>query len=221
LAVGKVTAPCDRSNFMSYLRLGKWFAGSNVLYSIGSQSVLYLIAGLLGASAVGGFRAVQTVLGPVTLLSVAGDQFMLPRLARRATSIGIPRKLLLLYSSILSLVVLSWAAAIYMFGKGLFSALFGNEFLGFLPILPPLGIAAAAGMFSGTWATRLRSQSLGRSLLRAQLWGSGARVAAVTTGILAVGSLQGAAWGFALGALAHTGALVWYGRRPVEDFQNA
>ena len=49
------------------LPFGKWNAGTVLVGSLGTSSVTFTVAAILGASALGGLRAAQTIFAPLTL----------------------------------------------------------------------------------------------------------------------------------------------------------
>src|SRR5207249_3902463 len=106
------------------------------LYSVGSLGVVVIIELVAGSAAVGGFRSVLLLLGPVQLLTIAGESVALPAAARAHAEAGPrgARRVALVYSLVLSAVFAACGLVLVMLGSRLMSLAFGHEFAGYAPL---------------------------------------------------------------------------------------
>jgi O-antigen/teichoic acid export membrane protein len=186
---------------------GRWNGAATIVVNVASNASAFIIAGILGARALGGFRAVQSLFAP---LSVIAPSLALPGLpaVARAYSLGFrpARDLALRVSAIAVAVSLSFFAVLFLGGWRLLPLLFGSAFERYRAIIPAMAVGqvlAAAGI---GFPLLIKVQQRGRFLLTARLIATILGVIVVTIGA-AVNGLMGATWGLAGASLIATAAV--------------
>jgi hypothetical protein len=117
--------------------LGRWLAASTLVHSAGYYALFVGLSSLLGPSAVGGYRAIESVFSPLSLLapglSNPGVRTMQlqrdrgQRLLRTALAIG----------GVASVVTLAFSATLW-FSEDLVFAIYGDEFATYSSLIPPV-----------------------------------------------------------------------------------
>jgi O-antigen/teichoic acid export membrane protein len=189
-------------------KLGRWLAAESVIYTISSQLLVFLLAGILGTRSLGGLRAVQTMFGLLTLLAPALALPGLPALSRALAVSADRAARLAVYIGGLAVVLSGCYVAIAAaFGGQLLGWVFGPSFSSFGSLILPTGIGQI--LIGGTigLALLLKAQARGKALLGARAVGSASSLVlvlplAVTRGV------TGAAWGIALAGGLTSVALV-------------
>jgi O-antigen/teichoic acid export membrane protein len=178
--------------------LARWLAAESVAYTLTSQLIVFLLAGVLGTRDLGGLRAVQTIFGPLTLLAPALALPGLPALSRAAAaSADRAVRLALSMGGLAVLLVGSYIAVAASLGDDLLNSVFGRSFGSFGVLIWPTGVGQI--LIAGTmgFALLLRAQSRGKALLAARLIGSISSLILVL-GLAVTHGVTGAAWGMAL-----------------------
>lgn len=189
-------------------RVGGWFALSTVLFSVGTQVTIVVMAASLGSAAVGGLRSAQSLFFPIALLAMAAEMSLLPAASRsvhdgRASLAGVLRR----WGSGLLLVALVWSSIVVIGSELALGAVFGASFERFGDLLLPTALSVIVGVVAGVMAVGLRALQDGRRLLMAQVYGTGSRVILVLVAV-GLGDLRWAAWTLALASLVHASALL-------------
>jgi len=121
--------------------LGTWLAIQNVVFSAAAQLTVVLLAAQLGASDLGGIRAVDVVFAPMTLV---GEAFSFPGvpIIARALVVGVAaaRRWAWRLSGGASLLVGAYLAVAMPLSKEILSRLFGPEFAVFTVIVVPVAL---------------------------------------------------------------------------------
>jgi O-antigen/teichoic acid export membrane protein len=181
--------------------LGRWLAAESTVYAVGAQGLVFLLVPIVGAGALGGLRAVQTLFAPLSLLGPALNLPAFPHLSRTVrrsvpSARSFARRLNASAALLTGLYVLAASAA----GSLVLGAIFGASFERFTPLIWPVGVGEV--MLAGTlgFSLLMKAQGRGRAILTCRTVGS---VSALTfTIVLALASgIEGAAWGMALGAV--------------------
>jgi O-antigen/teichoic acid export membrane protein len=184
--------------------LGRWLAADRLALNLGTQGVVFLVAGFLGGAELGGYRAAQSIFAPITLLGPAIALPGLPAItlaARRSWERGL--RLSLAVSGVALVLTVAYLGAVVIVGlvsgQGPLALVFGPTFARFDNLLAPIGIAQL--MFAGAIGCDLflRALSKGRSLTLSHAVGSVALLVAVSIEG-ADGGIVGVAWGVAVGA---------------------
>jgi O-antigen/teichoic acid export membrane protein len=175
-----------------------------MVYAVTSSATVFLLNGLLGAKALGGLRAAQTLFAPLTLILPAVSLPGLPAIAR---TLAVSRRAAIVLATRLSGLVATLAAlyvaAMIILGGRLIPYVFGATFDAFTNLAVPIGAWQLAGALGVGFGLFLTAQQRGRDLLVIVVTGAVTSTVFVsflawTTGVI------GAAWGFAIGALVAT-----------------
>lgn len=182
---------------------GRWNAGAAIISNVGSNTEAFVVAGILGAHALGGLRGVQSIFAPLSLIAPAIGLPGLPAIARaNAVAFRSARRLAVRFSAIALAAALVFFAVLFMGGWRLLPFLFGARFRQFRDLIPALAtgqVFAAAGV---GFPLLIRAQRRGRFLLFSRLGLAVLDIGAVAAGAAEFG-LVGAAWGAALVQLAN------------------
>ncbi len=184
-------------------RLGRWLTAESAAYTVGSQLLVFTLAGILGTHDLGGLRAVQTIFGPLSLLAPALALPGLPALARASTvSADRAVRLALLISGFALLLASSYLAVAAAFSGHLLEWVFGRSFRGFEALIMPVGVSQIFVAATMGFALLLMARARGKALLVARVIGS---VSSLILALVLAGTngVTGAAWGMAVaGGLA-------------------
>jgi len=185
-----------------------WFGLSSGIYAGANQVVAVVVAASAGPAALGGLRALQTLLGPAQLVAVAGDSVALPAASRqyghhsfRGLTAFMTR-----YAGLLTAVLGVYGTVVFIYRTGIIRLVLGPAFLPYSNLMLPLalGLAATACSYSGT--VGLRSVFAGRALAQAELLASVVQVVAVGVLVERYGVL-GAAWGSTIASAVHSASM--------------
>jgi O-antigen/teichoic acid export membrane protein len=194
-------------------KLGRWLAAETIVYTIASQLLVFILAGILGTRPLGGLRAVGTLFGPLTLLAPALALPGLPALSRVSAESAARAVRLALSMGVLAILLtgcyLAIAAAA---GDQLLEWVFGPSFTPFGALILPIGVGQI--LIAGTmgFALLLKAQARGKALLAARIVGSVSSLVLVLS-LAATHGVTGAAWGMALAGGLSSLALVAYSIR--------
>ncbi|MGH2554666.1 MAG: hypothetical protein ACRDHO_02980 [Actinomycetota bacterium] len=180
--------------------LGRWLGVDRVVATAGSQGAILLIAGLVGASEVGGLRAVQSVFAPLSLLGPAIGLPGLPALSSALhSSPARARWLAARLSGALVGMAFVYLLVIGAFRGQLLSTIFGPAFRAYRDLIYPIAAAQLLVAVGIGFVLLLKAAQRGRSLVMNDVAGASAVLLAVWLMTEANG-VQGAAWGLAAGA---------------------
>ncbi len=173
---------------------GRWLIVDEVVYTIAAQGAVLVLATLLGSAALGGFRAVQTVFAPLSLLAPALSLPLLPTLARLSTHTP-KRAVALAVKSSLAMCALVLAYLVFgiALGHDALRIIFGAGFARFGYLVLPVGIQQLAGAVSFGPLLLLKASRRGRAYLSLAGTGPLLSLLAVALGSIFYG-LRGAAW---------------------------
>ncbi|MGB7588854.1 MAG: hypothetical protein WBM00_09115, partial [Solirubrobacterales bacterium] len=122
-------------------RLARWLGVQALIYNVVSFTTVLLLAGILGSSDYGGFRAVQSVFAPLTLL---GPALALPGLPLVSRLIVDSRKRALRVAAqlagLITAVTCVYVIVVYAIPDVLVF-FFGQSFADFRAIMIPIGLA--------------------------------------------------------------------------------
>jgi O-antigen/teichoic acid export membrane protein len=188
--------------------VGRWFVAENCVYTVASQAAVFLLAGLIGAAAVGGLRSAEVMFAPLSLLGPAIALPGLP-LIRKAVEESYAEARTLAFRLSVVLVALT---SIYLLassiGQGaLFTFVFGDEFAAYRGLIWPVGVnqlmtAAAAG-----YILLLKAHRRGKPILLARTLTSVVALVLLAPLSLRFG-IMGGAWAIALGAGIGTASII-------------
>jgi O-antigen/teichoic acid export membrane protein len=188
-------------------KLGRLLGSASLIYTLGSQTFVFVLAVLVGTRDLGGLRAVQSVFAPLTMLGPALALPGLPAVVRRlragrSAALSLSMKISLL-CFLLTVGYVIFAAVL---GTDLLASVFGSDFAGFDGLVWPVAIGQLA-----------MAPMLGFGMLiTAERRGGAAVVAETAAAVVTLGlgtalaqhyGITGAAWAQAL-ASAVGGAVI-------------
>jgi O-antigen/teichoic acid export membrane protein len=194
---------------------GRWNAAAGIVLNVSRSIGAFVLVAIVGARALGGFRAVESIFAPLSLIAPAVALPGLPVMAR-AYAVGYrqARGLAMRLSGTAVAASLAFFAFILLGGWHLLILLYGRSFSPYRNLVPPIVIGqlfAAAGI---GFPLLMKVEQRGRVLLLSRL-----SVEVIGLGILVVSAsnygLVGAAWGVAgIGLISSLSLAYWALRRP-------
>lgn len=178
---------------------GRWLVAQEGIFNVVNYVITFSLVAIIGAYALGGFRAAETVLAPFSLLAPAIALPGLPALAR-ALAHGQDAATRLAFRLTAAAVILTilYFATMLTFGKVLLGTLYGREFRPFSNLVVPIGIWQIVTASAIGFTLLLSASRRGRALLLAGVVNSLGQLALIPLLAWRFG-LQGAAWGLAAG----------------------
>lgn len=185
---------------------GRWLGVNGILYSFSSYLTIIVLAAMLGTSALGGLRAVESTFAPLSLIAPAIALPGLPAIARELSkSPAAARALALRFGLVASAVIVTYVLVLGLGGRRLIPMLFGASFAPYTGLVWPIGAGQALAASAIGFVLLLKAERRGGAILIA-----GAVTSAASLGLASAlawfGGVSGAAWGLAGGSAA--GALV-------------
>ena len=181
--------------------LAGWLGTQALLYNVASYATVLLLAAVLGAAAYGGFRAVQSVFAPLSLLAPALALPGLPMVSRVIREGNRPAiRVAVQYAAMITAVTAVYVGILY-FVPAILPFLFGDDFSRFESIIAPVGLWQVLAAPTFGLLLFLKAAQRGRTLLwlgtvNALLY------MGLTVALGAAYGVSGAAWGAAISAAA-------------------
>ena len=185
--------------------LGRWLLAQQSLGLVSGQVLLLFLGAALGAAALGGLRAAQSIFMPVGALFPAalilalnqdrGDQQRHAR-ARHSIAVAVP-------AATAFFVLLAVLVAPPLMGR-----VYGTAYREFAPLTLPLGLAVICQAAAIAPGAKLRAGNRGRAVLASQVIATAVGVPLVVV-LVVVAGVRGAAWGLAAQALALAASSWW------------
>jgi O-antigen/teichoic acid export membrane protein len=201
--------------------VGRWFVAEGSVYTIAAQVVVFLLAGLIGAAAVGGLRSVQVIFAPLSLIGPAVALPGLPLIKKAIEeSYATARRLALKLSIVLIVLTSAYLLASSVNQGALLTAVFGDDFTRYRGLIWPVGVHQLMAAAAGGYYVLLKAHRGGKRILLSRTLTS-----LVTLALLAPLSLRfgilGGAWAMALGASTGTASIIGFalGADPVDRDQ--
>jgi O-antigen/teichoic acid export membrane protein len=199
-----------RSDTFSWWRtrlwpFGRWLGLESVAYSLATTGTVFILYSILGANAVGGLRAAQSLFAPLSLVLPAIALPGLPAIARTLASSGLVAAIRLsaILSSVAGALAAAYVAFMVLLGGSLIPDVFGSAFSGYADLVWPIGAWQLVLALGAGFALFLTAQQRGRDLF--VIRGTGAVVSVTVVSLFAwTSGVVGAAWGYALGGLVAT-----------------
>jgi O-antigen/teichoic acid export membrane protein len=181
---------------------GRWNTAAAMVLNVGwYNAAAFVLAAIIGARALGGFRAVESIFAPLSLIAPAIALPGLPAVARAyAVDVRQAKGLVIRLSSLAVAISLVFFAVLFLGGWQVLPLLFGPRFRRYQELVPALAtsqIFAAAGI---GFPLLIKVQQRGRFLFVARLAVTAAGLGIIVATALRYG-LMGAAWGTATVAL--------------------
>lgn len=196
--------------------LGRWLTLETVVSNLSGQVLILGLAGILGdARLLGGFRAVQSLFSPLSLLAPSVGLPGLPAISRSLSiSYRAARSLATSLSVAVAVLTLGYAGLLALGRTQLLTGLFGPEFGRFGGLVLPVAVGQAFSGAAVGFTLLVKAEGRGRALAGRRVLVSLTAIA-LGWGSAAAGGLTGAVWGLAGSsalALVSLGALVAWRR---------
>ncbi len=187
---------------------GRWNAAAAIVVNMGVTIWAFVLAAIVGTTDLGGYRAVESLFAPLSLIGPAVALPGLPALAR-AYTVGYrrARELAAELSGIAVAASLVFFTALFLGGWRLLPFLFGRRFLRYRDLVVPIAAGQVFTAAAVGFAPLLKVERRGRFLLLTRFAGL-----VLTTGIGSIAAIRygliGAAWGAAIASCASSIILV-------------
>lgn len=199
-AVETVRPAAPRQTFAWFvheaLGIGAWRLGSSIVFSVADYLRVVGLSGILGPAAVGGYRAIESIFAPISLVGPALTNSGLPPL-RVAIEQALPTvKRLAVGLTLFSTVLIVAYVAVVFLAKDVLIGIFGDEFREYESLIPPV-IAAQLLIAVGLgFALLLVAARRVRELALITTIHAGLMLAFVLP-LAAMSGLEAAVWGYA------------------------
>jgi O-antigen/teichoic acid export membrane protein len=195
-------------------RLGSWLAIENVILTAGSQGIVILLAAVLGASDLGGIRAVEVVFAPMTLVGEAFGFPGVPILSRAlASSLAEARRWAWRLGLGAAGLVLLYLAVVGPLRTQVLSRVFGPDFKRFTSLALPIALAQPLRAVSTGYGILLRVDQRVHAIVGSRTLTTVATMLLAPLFAIWFGAL-GAVWGLALGSAVGSVATIFCGLLP-------
>jgi O-antigen/teichoic acid export membrane protein len=201
-------------------RVGAWFTLASGGFALSMYSVAVIVSAEFERAAVGLFRIVQLLFGPVQLLTIAAESVFMPHLVRVVkTTKHTGLSIVVRYSLFMAGVVAAYGLVLLMAAHLVLVTLFGSAFASAGALVLPMVISNTIDAACSGADAHLRVRESGSRIAITQLASSAVRVGAVVVLAHADG-LRGAVWGLVVGsavnAIAYWSQVVFTGSRETE-----
>jgi O-antigen/teichoic acid export membrane protein len=184
--------------------LGKWLAVDRVVMNVGTQLPIVLAGGFLAPRAVGGFRAIQSLFAPLSLLGPTVTLPGLPALERSLrASTAAGWKTSTKIGGLVTLATIAYIAAIFTLGPRLVSYVFGPAFATYRTLAFPVAFGQVFLALGTGVALLLQANKTPRPLILARTFGS----VVMLSGTWILGhraGISGVAWSISFGFVVTT-----------------
>jgi O-antigen/teichoic acid export membrane protein len=182
--------------------LGRWLGTREMVYQVGTYLTVVALALIIGSRNLGGLRAAEALFSPFSLIAAA---FVLPALPALSRELAISRRAAIRLTFRISAAAVALGATYFLVmaevGQWLLVKLFGDSFAQFDGLIWPMATTQLLAAVSFAFLVLLIAEKRGGALVAAAVAGTTATfLSAAALGALA--GVQGAAWGYAIGAAA-------------------
>jgi O-antigen/teichoic acid export membrane protein len=192
-------------------RLGSWLAIENIILTAGSQATVILLAAELGASDLGGIRAVEVLFAPMTLIGEAFAFPGVPILSRAlATSAANARQWAWKLGLGAAILVGFYLGVAGPFSAQVLSRVFGPEFAIFTSLVLPIALAQLLRAASTGFSVLLKADRRVHAIVACRAITTAVVLVLAPLGAYRFGVL-GAVWGLALGSAVGSTATILCG----------
>ena len=194
---GAVPAPLPRAFTLwraESWQLARWLTVEQMVYVLDSQGAVFLIGGLLGASAVGGMASILSVFSPLSLLGPAIALPGLPAMTRAlARDARWARTIAARISVAMAVMVGTYVLVLSAAASFVVPRLFGSSFVKYEYLVPPLGIQQVITAGGAGLVLFMKASRRGRGLFRVRVIGTTLNLTLVALAAVFSG-LAGVAW---------------------------
>ncbi len=185
-------------------RIGAWFTVATISFSLSMYGVAIVVGAEFDRAAVGLFRIVQLLFGPVQLVTIAGESVFMPHLVRvvkktRENGLGIVAR----YALLMAGAIGAYGIALLITAHFVLVTFFGAAFAGAGALVLPMLISYVVDASNSGADAYLRVREMGSRIVVITIVASVARVVAVLVLAQRYG-LRGAAWGLVVASLVGT-----------------
>lgn len=191
--------------------LGTWLALENVVLGAGGQVTVILLAAQLGASDLGGIRAVEVLFAPMTFVGEAFSFPGVPILSRAlAISTAAARRWAWRLGGVAVSLVGAYLAVVTPLGREVLSRVFGPEFAVFTALVLPIALAQLLLALATGFSILVKADRRVHAIMVCRVLSTG--LTCVLSPLLAaLCGLVPAVWGLALGSAAGSIATIVFG----------
>ena len=220
------TRPSSMRTSFRWLRLeawalSRWLVLESVVYLAVTQTVIIALAAILGTTALGGLRAVQTVFAPMTLLAPAIALAALPKLSRQwAMNPSQASRYAVRLGGLATALTLGYLVVVLVGSESILVFAFGDEFRSYTELLIPIGVGQLTAAVFIAYPDLLKAQRRTRTLFLVAA--ASVPVLLVVTPILGfVYGMLGAAWGLTIASTWRGGLAAFASSRTGPEATNA
>jgi O-antigen/teichoic acid export membrane protein len=194
--------------------IGRWLAAENSVYTVASQIVIFVLVGLIGAAAVGGLRAAQSIFAPLSILWPAIALPGLPLIKNAIEeSHAAARALSLKLSIVLLLLTGAYLVAASLNRGALLTGVFGEGFARYAGLIWPVGIHQLMTAAAGGHSLLLKALRMGKWILLSRTFTSIVTLVTLVPLSLRFG-IVGGGWAMALGTSVGTISIIVFASHP-------
>ncbi|MGO9874300.1 MAG: hypothetical protein ACLPVY_10920 [Acidimicrobiia bacterium] len=182
-------------------RIGAWFTLASGSFSVSMLIVAVIIGADFDRAAVGLFRTVQLLFGPVQLFTIAAGAVFMPHLVRVIkTTSATGSKLVVHFSILMAGLIAGYGLVLLLASHFVLVTLFGAAYAGAGALVLPMLLSYTIDASCSGADAHLRVREKGGRIVVVQLMASAARMCAVAV-LASVDGLRGAVWGLVVGSL--------------------
>ena len=189
---------------------GKWLLGGNLATWTSGRIYPIVAAGLVSVAATGAMKALQTILGPMNVLTFAIDPLVGPKAARIHARDGISplRRFVCRVQLLVLATVGAYCLGVALFARPLLDLVYGPAYTGYAWLLSVMAIIYAFTAFRGPMSIALTAIGETSAIFRVRLASS---IANLTFGLAAVAlfGIAGIGAGLILNAIVLQ-AVTWH-----------
>jgi O-antigen/teichoic acid export membrane protein len=179
--------------------LGRWLALDRGVLNVGIQGSTFLLLAVLGASDVGGLRAIQSLFAPLSLLGGAISLPGLPAIERALRRSGREAwDMAARLSAVVTVLAMGYLTVALVAGTRILKLFFGPSFQSFDTLTLPVAAAQVFIAVGAGFVLLLQASQRGSSLVISAAVGSGVTLLAAWA-LARSDGITAAAWGLAAG----------------------
>lgn len=204
LSLSRITSWVKESRGLSF-----WMTGQALLSQTSVHITLISVGAIAGFGSLGGLRATQAVLGPLTTALAVAPGFLLPSLSQliNAGRLDTFKRHLWLTALVSTSAAALYGATVIAGQTRLLPTVFGEEFKAFVPLMVPISLAALAQGIAVAPGLGSRAMRAGKAVFATQLTATSLGVPLII-GLSARYGGRGAAYGL-LGQMILIALVAW------------
>jgi O-antigen/teichoic acid export membrane protein len=195
-------------------QVGGWLAGSSIVFNILAYARIGGMSAILGPSAIGGYRAVETAFAPISLTAEALTYSGLPALRDAVEHHRRAAWRLAVKLSILNLALVGTYVVVAVAFQDLLFDLFGEGFQQYEFLVAPIAVGQLVASFGTGFSILLLAGRMMREVASVVLV-QGSLALALGLTLAAASGLEAAAWGMAVATVPSLLLVVVLARRSV------